>query len=134
MSDERFISNISADQTCKRRAQVFMTDFLQNELHECNFILAKVNQTYNFTEQPEVTNKKVYVKRKKQEILEAGNLARWQCTMKVFEKIYQSVPRFPKTFLRQHFQFSNRKSIYYFQRAITLETKFFDSVSDLHLS
>lgn len=32
---------------CKRRAQVFMTDFLQNELHECNGKLAEINRMYS---------------------------------------------------------------------------------------
>lgn len=47
MNDERYISNISADQICKRRAQVFMTDFLQNELHECNGKLTEINRMYS---------------------------------------------------------------------------------------
>ena len=43
MNDERDISNISANQTCQATGNLFMANFLQNDLHEGNFMLVKVN-------------------------------------------------------------------------------------------
>ena len=36
MSNERYISNISANQTFQRTAKLLMADILQNQLHESN--------------------------------------------------------------------------------------------------
>ena len=43
MNDKRYISNISANQTCQATAKLFMANFLQNELHDVNFMLVKLN-------------------------------------------------------------------------------------------
>ena len=47
MNDERYISNILANQVCQKTAKLSMEDFLQNELHEGNFMLIKVNKMPN---------------------------------------------------------------------------------------
>ena len=43
MNDERYISNISTNKTCQRRTTLPLADFVQNELHEGNTVLVKVN-------------------------------------------------------------------------------------------
>ena len=47
MNDERYISSILANQVCQKTAKLSMEDFLQNELHEGNFMLIKVNKMPN---------------------------------------------------------------------------------------
>ena len=65
-------------------------------------------------------------------MLETRNLVQWSCTTRAFKKLYQLVTsRFPKFFWRLHFLWKNWKSIYYFQRAITLDrNKIFQLFSD----
>ena len=43
MKDEKYVSNISANQMFQRTVKVFKVDSLLNELHEGNVVLVKVN-------------------------------------------------------------------------------------------